>query len=306
MLVFTDRSTFLITDVFEDAHRSQKLSSHVGCVAPSSIAMTRSGLVIWLGVDGFYSYDGSAITYLSEQIRPQMQRLNRAKSSMAVAAYDPTSGEYRCWVAMEASLVNDVCWVFDDLGPVAGWRRRTDIAATSVCVTKDHRQMMIASGRTGSPDETATNESIYSLDHAVPVSVFRPPVPDYQTHLESGWLLNEDEFMKKSPLTLYFWLREESNSSCTINLYRDWRMESVETETVLLTPTNDPPPFIGTATLGEGDTIRKRRPYWARTQVFVPSCEVFKIAITSSTKVEFIGVSFDYQPKPAGGARVQP
>ncbi len=313
MLIFTERSTFLVTDVFEDAHRSQKLSSHIGCVAPSSLAMTREGLVIWLGTDGFYSYDGNRVAYLSEQIRPQMVRLNRAKASMAVAAYDPTSGEYRCWVAMEASLINDVCWVFDAQPPTAGWRRRTDIAAGAVCVTKDHRQMMIASGRTGSPAETAnplaltgTNESVYTLDHSVPLSVFTPATPGYQTYLETGWLLNEDDYMQKSPLTLYFWLREESSAECSINLYRDWRMLSVESETVLLTPTNDPPPFIGTAILGSGDTIRKRRPYWARTQVFVPSCEVFKIAITSSTKVEFIGVSFDYQPKPSGGARVQP
>ena len=68
---------------------------------------------------------------------------------------------------------------------------------------------------------------------------------------------------------------------------------------------NDPPPFYGTATLDTGETIRRSRPYWCKAKVFVPGCEVFKLILTASEKIEFVGLSYDYVPHPSGGARVQ-
>ena len=305
MLVFTRYSTFLMTDTSAaTGFAFQKISSHAGCVAPSSIAMTKNGTVIWLGVDGFYSYGGGQVQYFSEAIRPTLKYINRALDGRATASFDPTSGEYRCWVAMDASLENNVCWIYDSQGPNVGWRRRTDIAAAGSCITQDHRKMNIVVGTAGTENLNATPYSAYVLDHRVSTASYA--APSFFGIIETAWLLNENDYTKKSPFTVYFWFRETSSAQVKVTLYRDWRKLEVEQAVLDLHPVSDPPPFWGATELGAGETIRKRRPYWSRAAIFIPSCEVFKVSVASGPDAEFIGISFDYQLKPSGGARIQP
>jgi hypothetical protein len=64
------------------------------------------------------------------------------------------------------------------------------------------------------------------------------------------------------------------------------------------------PPFWGTATWESAEWIRKR-PYWKRVDIDIPSCEVYKVVITMNSPSEFIGVIFDEEPKMGGaGARI--
>jgi len=307
MLIFTRYSTFLMTDTSAaTGFAFQKIASHAGCVAPSSIAMTKNGTVIWLGIDGFYAYEGGSVNYFSEPIRTDLKYINRAVEGKATAVFDPTSGEYRCWVAMRASVSNNVCWIYDSQGPNQGWRRRTDVAAVDACITQDHRKMNIVVGSTGTEGAT-TPFSPYVLDHRVCDDAYLAPSLD--AIIESAWLLNENDYSQKSLFTVYFWFRETSSSTARVTLYRDWRMVPVEIEELTLNPVSDPPPFWGTTQLDkapEAETIRKRRPYWSRAAIFIPSCEVFKVSIKSEADAEFVGISFDYQLKPSGGARIQP
>jgi len=303
LLVFTESSSFLITDTSQETGFAvTTLSTLAGCVAPSSISTIEDGTTIWLGKKAFYSYSNGSIQYFSDTIREDLKYVNTSRECQAVAATDIASGEYRCWVAMDSSKVNNKCFVYDGRGKNTGWRTRTDISASAVCSTKDHRGYMLATGSVGT-EPGPTPESVYILDKEVPATVFALPAKTYT--IETNWLLNEDEYDTKSPITVYVWMLETSSKTLSVEVYRDWRKSLVHTETVSLYFENDPPPFLGTAALDGGDTIRKSRPYWCKAKVFVPSCEVFKIILTSSDKIEFVGLSYDYVAHPAGGARVQ-
>ena len=50
--------------------------------------------------------------------------------------------------------------------------------------------------------------------------------------------------------------------------------------------------------------FRGRRPYWTKVDVSVPSCEVFKIRLTSTTAWEFVGIQFAVESRDTGGANV--
>lgn len=310
LLIFTESSTFLATDTSAATGLSyQTLSTTAGCVAPSSIATIPTGVTIWLGHDGFYAYGGGEITYFSEPIRKELSLINKARQVQSVAAEDPRTGEYRCWTPMTSSLVNDVCWVYDYRGKATGWRRRTDVSAQAVAVTRDHRSFMIVGGTQAPvPPTTASPFTSYVLDHSHsdPASV---GITEANWAFETTWLLNENSFEKQTAVTVYFWMRETTSTTFTVEVYRDWRKLSLETHQVSTSSVSDPPPFWGAARLNEaGTTYRMRRPYWSRAEIYVPSCEVFKIrAFTdAAVPVEFVGLSFDFIPHPSGGARVQP
>jgi len=303
LLVFTESSTFLIADTSQATGFSvTTISRQFGCVAPSSIATTESGYTIWLGKKAFYAYSTGGVEYFSDTIREGLKYINTSREMQSVAAVDVSSGEYRCWVPMHSSKSNNRCYVFDARQPNTGWRTRTDISASSVCVTRDHRAYMLAAGSVGT-EPALTPESVYVLDKEVSSTVYALPQRSYT--IETNWLLNESEYDAKTPITVYIWMIESSSQDLSVQVYRDWRKSVIHTETVTLYYENDPPPFYGTATLDTGETIRRSRPYWCKAKVFVPGCEVFKLILTSSEKIEFVGLSYDYVPHPSGGARVQ-
>ncbi len=303
LLVFTEGSTFLIQDTSQETGFAvTTLSRQYGCVAPSSIASMPDGTTIWLGKRAFYAYQNGKVAYFSESIREELRYLNTSRQKQSVAAVDLESGEYRCWVPMYSSKVNDKCFVFDSRQPNTGWRTRTDIKASSVCVTQDHRSYMLATGSVGT-EPNLTPFSTYLLDKEVASTVYALPARTYT--IETNWLLNEAQYDAKTPITVYIWMLETSSQSLNVKVYRDWRKSIVHTETVNLYYEKDVPPFYGTTKLDSGETIRKARPYWSKAKVFVPGCEVFKIVLESSDKIEFVGLSYDYVPHPSGGARVQ-
>jgi len=147
------------------------------------------------------------------------------------------------------------------------------------------------------------------LDHDYQGTI--APITPANWSFETTWLLNENSYEKQTAVTVYFWMRETAGPPDTfkVEVYRDWRKSSLESHEVSAYSIQDAPPFWGSAVLGSaGTTYRNRRPYWCRAEIFVPSCEVFKIrAFTDNgMPAEFIGLSFDFIPHPSGGARVQP
>jgi hypothetical protein len=303
LLVFTESSTFLITDMSQETGFAvNTVSRQYGCVAPSSIAMTEDGTVIWLGKNAFYAYQNNNIVYFSDAIREELKYINTSRERAAVACVDVKTGEYRCWLPRFSSKTNDTCFVYDTRAPNVGWRTRTDVKASAVCVTQDHRNYMLAAGSTGT-EPLATPESVYVLDTEVASTVYDAPQKTYT--IETNWLLNESEYDAKTPITVYIWMLETASQTLDVEVFRDWRKKEIHTETVSLFYEKDPPPFFGEATLDTGETIRESRPYWSKAKVFVPGCEVFKIILKSTEQIEFVGLSYDYVPHPSGGARVQ-
>ena len=100
-------------------------------------------------------------------------------------------------------------------------------------------------------------------------------------------------------MEVFFWMRETEAGTFSVEVHRDWRISaSPQTMTVQLHPTNDIPPFFGTTTYGTtGVNWPRRRPYWIRGSIFVPSAEVFKLRIIHNGAWEFIGLSFEEVPR---------
>ena len=101
-----------------------------------------------------------------------------------------------------------------------------------------------------------------------------------------------------------FWLRESDEGTFTVETLRDWRDTVVDTFTANLYTDEDEPSFWGTTLLGATGAIwLERRPFWTKVDVFLPSCEVFKIRIVTSNSMEIMSVQLDQTQINSGGAR---
>lgn len=295
-LVMTETSTYLIEmDETGQRFRSGTLDPQKGCAAPSSFASMPDGSCVWLGRDGFYQYKNGVISFISEDIRDEFARITSTRMREATAAYDPVSREYRCWVPIDGARGNAMCWVFDG----EGWKRRTDVTAVQVCVTKDHRKYTLAVG-TSQNRAGDTKKGVWLLDHE---NRYHVPAPRAAI-VETAWIEPFRSLERKSPLEVNVWLRETNNSTATITTYRDWRMVSpVVTDTTRLTLVSkeDEPPYYNVALYGAGKRFTKRRAYWKKCGIDVPNAEVYKLRISSTNRIEFIGLRFLERVHPGTG-----
>jgi hypothetical protein len=149
LIAFTERSVYSL----DDFGNPGPLSAGIGCVAPNSIQPTRDGSLMWLSHDGFYSFDGQAITKVSIPIdRTIKKKLNNSRLRFATATIDPDSGEYRCAVAPAGTAAQHLVLCFDG----TYWRTldyRMHIADWTT--TKDWRDLSLFVGL----DATATDVS---------------------------------------------------------------------------------------------------------------------------------------------------
>ena len=307
LLAFTATTTFLIAfnDFARDEFQVTTVHPSIGCVAPSSLAVMPDGKVIWLGIEGFYTFDGTTVVLVSKPVERQLRRINRAREIQAVGAYDVVEKKYRCWVAMEASKDNDVCWEYDG----QGWTHRTDVKAADVCVTQDHRNYMLVGGkaevelaRVVDPAQpTLEQQGVWLLDHQVPT--WEPA--SRTAEIKTSWIRGPDSQGRASPMTVYLWFRETEATTMTVEVERDWRTDIKYTTTVPLTPQDDGPAIWGTTSYGGNRTNGvdpaiwdRRRPYWTRADIFVPSCEAFRLRLTHTGDWEFLGLSVDEVPHP--------
>lgn len=304
LLVFTESSTYIITPFDSaDGFKSQTLHPSVGCVAPSSIAAMPDGSVIWLGREGFYKFEGEMPILISAAIARELRNINRGRMVQACATVDPKEQKYRCWVAMDGGRRNDVCWEWDG----DGWSRRTDVEAAAVCVSSDHCRHMLVAGRASRSLALfggKREEGVWLLDHEVqsyePES--RPAI------IETPWLRSiRSKAERGSPLTVFLWLRETESGVMTIEVQRDWRNTTIHTAEVSLHPQDDFPGFWGDTTdtaaayngtnvAGDTHTWKRRRPYWIRADLHIPSAETFRLKITHTGDWEFLGMAIDEVP----------
>ena len=303
LLVYTRRSVYLVVPSDDGkTFRSAPLSAEIGCYAPSSIVALPTGLVIWMGQDGFYMYDGSSLKYASAEIRKDFRRANLARLSQATAVFDTRSREYRCWVATDGSDTNNTCYIFDG----QGWRVRSDTEAQAACSMKDHRQMTVIAGKVA--DDTGHN-GVFVLDHSgnAEDSGLVELIDNREAMIETSWLSGPPSPERNTTHVVYLWLRETENSEVTIEVMRDWREKTLETTKAKTYSGEDVPPFYGSTTLGAKDAeFRERRPYWTRAAVYVPSNETFKIRIKGTGYWEFRGIQLSVTPRQRGGASTPP
>lgn len=331
LIVTTLTSTFLVTPGVDGTWIKSTLHPTIGSVAPGSFQNLPDGTTVWLSREGFVRYTppsgtrAMSLVLISEEIRPTIDRMNPGRACQATSAVDVKSKEYRCWFAVDGGVENTLCMIFDYEG--GGWRRRNGERPRGVCVTKDHRSLMLMAGYTNSdPDSpisaaaadssflNPTNDAngdpvdytrgVWVLDHEV--QSFWPKKRDHR--IESAWIEGARSKEGKSAKLVYVWLRETVKDSATIELHRDWRMKSVasysSSDGVLLYEETDIPAIWGTTRYGvKAAEWCRRRPFWRKVSVYIPDCEVYKIVITTQSRMEFIGLSMDELPQP-GSARV--
>ena len=332
VLAFTQSSIYAITPSDDGlGFRSFPISTTVGCAAPDSIAELPSGLVIWLAYDGFYSYDGKEVVFLSMPLEDQLKTVNKSRIVQATATIDPVNEEYICWVATEDSVYNNKGFVFDG----NGWKTRGGAQYTALCTTRDHRQYVLGTGTVeGVHVNTPTNAEgdaisieewgVWVLDHES--RSFYSTADSRNPVFETTWI-GTGESERKTALTVKLWFRETSTTEkMTIRVYRDWRKDDeVHSSTIELDSPEDPSPGWGDTTTDDAKEWQKRRPFWIRKDIYIPSCEVFKIRLeglsqkerivtqvtnrgTPVTKTQFvpadieiIGLVVDESPRAGGG-----
>lgn len=323
LLVFTERSTFLVTqNTTGDNYNFSSLSSTVGCVSPDSIATMAGGVTVWLSREGFQAFDGREITSISQGLVEQtVRRINPTRRHRAVAVVDPDVGEYRCWVPLDRSDFNNFCFVFDG----QGWRERDDFIVDAACVTDDHRQYVLAAGShpmTGG----SYYDSLFVMDRSAAwtqefsyttPNVTASFIPQQATWVfRSTWLRSSRAHRRGSPQRIRLWMRESSSSRVRVRVFRDWR-ESPAVYDVPATAdkaadrfsADDPPAFFGETDLGatvESNlsrtargtqqtttaAFRRRRPFWSKVDIMVPSCEVFAFELEGTGDFELVGYQY--------------
>lgn len=303
LLATTQSSVFIITPSDDGLRfRTATLSTTAGCIAPSSFGTMPDGAVIWLGKEGFYRFDGKSLHLISQSIHSTIKTINWGLALGSCAAIDPVTGEYRCWVPQDGSDIPDLCLIWDG----TGWRRRGGERYRSVCATRDYRKYVLGGGLIRSQVATSASEGVWVQDHEV--ENFTPQEKEHR--IETSWISWGRSRERKSVKTIYLALRETKNSAATIRVYRDWREGSTpiytDTTSATLVLEEDSPSIWGTAKWDDKEAeYHPRRPYWKRVDIEIPSCEVYKIVITTQDRLEFIGLSIDEEPKLGGfGSRI--
>ncbi len=289
LLVFTAESTYFVEPGYsgDQPFRSSTVHPSVGCVAPSSLGELPTGQLVWLGRDGFYAYDGQTVSKISEEIQRTVTRISpsRARQACSVVEYETT--EYMCWVPTDDSTTNNLCLIYDG----QGWRQRTGEKLSAVCRTKDHRKYILGAGNI-TDSEGTPRDGVWLLNHEVKTFV---PASRTAT-IETAWISAARSNVRKTAFTVKLWLRETHTSgTLTVDVYRDWRKGApTQTITFDLDSPEDAPEAWDSTVLGTSDaTWIRPRPYWIRKDISVPSCEVYKLVLSTTSPVEFIGMSID-------------
>lgn len=332
MLVFTESTCTLVMRSDDgSAYIINTLSSDVGCVSPNSIGILKNGVAIWLGREGFYAWGGEGIpTIISTARAETIERINSAWRLRSVAAVDPRTQEYRCWIPVDCSEYNNLCMVFNG----RFWLDIDYIKARAVTVTNDWRDMMLVAGEARAIN-TETNTvsdivSLWALDHeargvhepAAAKDANNNPIQRSAT-IETSWLKMGRSWRRSTPRRAYLWFRETANSNVTVDFYRDGRDSyPVHTDTVVRkVPDDNEPQFWGTAQYngtysdkmyrdrrGKPKSFdiswQKRRAYWTKVEIDLEDVETFKLKIEGTGDWEFVGMVFSEDGAFKGGVNI--
>jgi hypothetical protein len=297
LLVFSANGTYLVSDNDRgDGFRSDVISSRIGCVAPSSIVTMRNGIVVWLGTDGFYAWDGTQVSYLWLNQALWAKRINRSRMHRAVACFDSRHGEYRCWMAYDGQQNNKTCFVYDG----AAWRQRDDVSAAGVATTQDHRRLCLVAGTYDGDD------GAWVLDAAG---------DQIDGTMRTGWIRSTRSQEPSSMRRVYLWLRETTyvasdDDSIMVSVRSDYRSDVVDSQPVkpfldLKSGYGVAPAYWSVTKWGATDAKwRIRRPFWAVADVEIGSAEVFQVEVTSTRKIEIMGFVFEEAPRESSGGQL--
>ena len=303
LLAMTESSVYLVypasAGLVADAFQSKPVPGGMGCAAPSSIATMPNGLTVWLGVGGFYAYDGEKVVRVSDEIRETIERLSRGRLIAATASVEPCTGEYRCAVSTgKVSNRNDLILTWDG----KNWQERTDIEAGAICVTADHRRYMLVAGR----EASGTDDGIWVMDHESDYVLATASQGLFWSRFH--WDPLPGRVRDYKALILLF--LEGSMGSVTVEFYRDGDRSVIvdsHSHTLELAPLKDSPPKWGLTKLTtDAGKWRNRKPMYVKVDdVPIPNAKSAAFKLTASGDVQFVGYAWVYKEvDPGAGVRV--
>lgn len=312
MLVFTEVATFFVTpNDTGTGYITRPIHMSIGCVAPSSIQTLPNGMTVWLGREGFFAFEGGQVFEVSGDIKQDVvRRINKGYREGACSAVDPRMGEYRCGVPLDGSVENNLVVVFDS----NGWRTRDDIYPADMCVTRDHRQLTLALG-SASVSGTRRN-SVWVLDHEGDGTRV---ADESEAVYESVWLRNSRAHRNATARVVRVWLRASNDKKLSLETFRDGRAHPPLSSALNISryaENEEFTPFWDATELGakHSDEERcsdfenywtRRRPFWAKEDIYVPAAETFKFRIKGTGDWEFLLAAYDETDSYGGGAKQQ-
>ena len=165
-------------------------------------------------------------------------------------------------------------------------------------------------------------DSVWALDHEALGATGASPTTR-TSYVETTWLRNTRSHRPGSVVKATLWLKETSSGALNVQVMRDYReypkMDAVGIEPTLY-PNQDTPSLWGSVILGAAreDELRaitslddglvehfmRRRPFWTKVDLNVPSVEAFRLRLESTGDWEFIALIFDERDEHAGGAKI--
>ena len=303
LLAFTESSVYELVDFTTPV----PLAQGIGCVAPRSIKALPSGLLIWLGRDGFYGMSPTgAIQLLSMGIdRTVRNFINRGRARTAVAVIDPVSTEYQCAVSPAGESDQTLVLTFDG----TSWKRQQlGIHIADWCQTDDYRQYVICAGKDTTKDTTSkqTPNNVFVMGHET--SAYDPPSRDMI--YRSGWLRGDKVGL--TPLhirTMYIGMKDSWNGDFSIRFYRNGSWSEVITMIdVRAVGTDDGSEIVndiaGSAVIGTAKTHDPRL-FFRQIPVGLETTSTwaFEISATSPTRLNIASFVFDITVATQGNPR---
>lgn len=262
LLAFTTSNVYAIIEREAGVYESKPLTSGIGCVAPSSIVSTAWGDLIWLGRDGFYSFNGEQVSYISDAIEDRLRLSNTAKLSRSVAVYNPTTREYVCAVPIPGSNIPNYIFVYDGVG----WREQNhNRSYRSLCVTRDDRKYVLAASDYGNEN------NVVVLDHET---------RDYASSIDSfkyrsRWLkIDGSGLTRFNAATIYIGFLESSSAKIRVNAYRNGRLDEIIATGELTLMADDRPGPYSTSVIGTAKALSPRL-FWRRFDMHLRSVDCF-------------------------------
>lgn len=305
LLVFTETSTFLVEENDGgDGFRTRTLSTTAGCIAPSSIATTRDGTTVWLGKDGFYTARGLVVEFAFSDHRRHVNGFSKSRLGFSSAVFDNESGQYQCWVPVDGGIepnrrykFDGSSWMWDDY---AG-----DVSMKSVVVKEGTTSTQLGCGTVGS------DTGVWVIDRGGAIQ---------EMTVKTGWIRSMRSRSKGTVYRVHLWIRETSRSlgvdanKIKVETRRNWRADVVDTfyaeprkvvdasRTFYESNADFWPITVGDSTVAGASRIRRRRPLWVSVDVDIKHAEVFQLEISSTKKMEIVGLSITEIVSDDGGA----
>jgi hypothetical protein len=289
LLACTRSSTYLIMENDKGGgFRADPVSRQIGCAGPSTMATLPDGRPIWFTGDDFVvmTEKGLESTGAKATLGRTLARLNTARAAQGTAVVDPRTGEYRCWLASGGSTQNDVAFVYHE----GQWRERPGEKYGATCALRDGSGLVLGAGR--ADIGAGYDFGVWVMDRQTPAAIGAPRTYTFET----CWLTRSPEGDYSSPQQVHFWLREERANDVTLAVYRDWREgEDLTDGTAVVSnhATHDLPSTWGVTELGDDVRWQRRRFFWTRKSIGAPSCDCFKVVLTSTSPFSIMGLELE-------------